>query len=165
MEYVGQCDEEKGCFLCRAASGERDDAQSLVVARGQACLCVMNRYPYSNGHLLIAPYRHEADLAALTEAETAETMRMISRAVVTLRQVVNAHGLNVGWNLGRCAGAGLADHLHAHVVPRWPGDTNFMPALSDVKVIPQALDELWRHLREAWPGGDGRAATGEGERV
>ena len=155
LDYVSQCGEPRdGCFMCNAASGEADDRETLVVARGERCFCILNRYPYSNGHLMVAPKRHEGDFAALEEAETIEMIRAIGRATEVLRRVVRAQGFNIGWNLGDCAGAGVSDHAHAHVVPRWPGDTNFMPVIGAVKVIPQALDEVWEKLRDAWAEGD-----------
>ena len=150
MAYVTRADEQKGCFFCRAAAPDADDRRTLVVRRGETCFTMLNKYPYNNAHLLIAPNRHEADFAALTDAETLELMRTVSAAIEVLREVVGAQGFNVGWNLGRCAGAGAPDHIHAHVVPRWAGDTNFMPVLGDVKVIPQSLDDVWSRLREAW---------------
>ena len=152
LAYVSCEDKtEHGCFLCRAASEESDAAKDHVIARGDTCLCIMNRFPYNNGHLLVSPLRHEPDLTQLTGDETTEMMRMISTTIGVLRRVCRAQGFNIGWNLGACAGAGIEAHLHAHIVPRWPGDTNIMPVIADVKVIPQALDELWRLLREAWP--------------
>jgi ATP adenylyltransferase len=156
LAYVSRPREGAGCFLCQAASGDGPDRERLVVARGTACFCLLNRFPYSNGHLMIALQRHESDLGAFSREEAAETWRMIVAARDVLAKVVGAQGFNVGWNLGACAGAGVDDHLHAHVVPRWTGDTNFMPVLADVKVIPQALEELWRKIAAAWPREDDR---------
>jgi len=152
MAYVTQLGRnDKGCFLCRAADPSDSDGQQLVVARDELCVCVMNQFPYNNGHLLVAPLRHEGNLDALSDEETAAMMDMIRLAIRLLRKLVSAQGFNVGWNLGRAAGAGVADHLHAHIVPRWAGYTNFMPVVADVKVIPQALEELRARLIEAWP--------------
>ena len=155
LAYVSRDEPDDGCFLCRAAQADSPDRETLVVGRGNTCFCIMNRFPYNNGHLMVAPYRHEADLAALEDDECLEMMRTIVAARDLLASTVKAQGFNIGWNLGRCAGAGVEDHLHAHVVPRWSGDTNFMPVLADVKVIPQALDELWEQLSAAWPKGGG----------
>ena len=151
LAYVADARDEDDCFLCAAAREGDQDEKRLVVARGDACLCIMNRFPYSNGHLMVAPYRHESDFGAMTGEESAETMRMLVTARDVLARVVQAQGFNLGWNLGGCAGQGVEGHLHAHIVPRWPSDTNFMPVLADVKVIPQALEELWQKLRAAWP--------------
>ena len=154
LAYVSREQADDGCFLCRAARREAPDSEHLVVARGEHCFCIMNRFPYNNGHLMVAPYRHERDLAALGQEEMAEMMRTVVKARDVLIHTVKPEGFNVGWNLGQCAGAGLEDHLHAHIVPRWPGDTNFMPVLADIRVVPQALEELWGQLTAAWPEED-----------
>jgi len=151
LAYVSADGPEDGCFLCRAAQSEVEDRQSLVVWRGDHCYCILNRFTYNNGHLMVAPYEHAADLAELSDAALLESMRALVTARDVLRYAINAKGFNIGWNLGACAGAGLEGHLHAHLVPRWPGDTNFMPVLADVKVIPQSLEELWEQLSTAWP--------------
>jgi ATP adenylyltransferase len=144
LTYVQQIREE-GCFLCRAFS-QTADRDNLVLKRGLACGIVMNRYPYNNGHLLICPYRHVADLPLLTPDERRDTMDLLCECAEALRAAVRPHGFNVGINLGRAAGAGLEEHVHAHIVPRWEGDTSFMPVTADVKVIPQLLLELWDRL-------------------
>lgn len=149
MDFIRKVDEGGGCFLCRAAT-EKEDQRNLVVRRGESCFCVLNRYPYNNGHLLIAPYRHEAALEHLTPAERAEVMDMTVEAKQALDRLVAPHGYNMGINLGRVAGAGLAEHVHLHIVPRWSGDTNFITTVGSAKVIPQALDEMWQLLAEEW---------------
>ncbi|HRU04470.1 MAG TPA: HIT domain-containing protein [Candidatus Brocadiia bacterium] len=155
MAYVARIGKnDGGCFLCAAADPAATDGHDLVVARDELCVCVMNQFPYNNGHLLVAPRRHEADLEALSAEETAAMMAMIQKGLGLLRRTIKAQGFNVGWNLGRVAGAGLADHLHAHIVPRWAGDTNFMPVVADVKVIPQSLEDLRARLVKAWSGED-----------
>jgi ATP adenylyltransferase len=136
------------CFICRAAA-DTADRENLLVERGSLSLLILNRYPYNNGHLLVAPLRHKGRLDELTDAEQLELQRSIARYVGLLSQLMKAEGFNVGLNLGRVAGAGLPGHLHWHIVPRWSGDTNFMPAVSGVKVMPQALDALWEMLHEA----------------
>ncbi len=147
LEYVCQPEKQAdGCFLCAAAQSD-DDRESMVLWRGSHCFCLLNRWPYNNGHLLVAPYAHCADLCDLAEPEVLEQVQMLRRAQGHLREVLDPGGFNVGLNLGSAAGAGLESHLHWHVVPRWAGDTNFMPALADTKVIPQSLDHLWRLLR------------------
>lgn len=146
--YVAQPDKEKdGCFLCEAAESDQD-RENLVIWRGGHCFCIMNRWPYNNGHLLVAPYGHKADLCELGEQEMLEQMQMLRRCKERLADALDPDGYNVGLNLGAAAGAGLEAHLHWHIVPRWNGDTNFMPALADTKVIPQSLDHLWQLLQE-----------------
>jgi ATP adenylyltransferase len=135
------------CFICRAVA-DSNDRQNLLVHRGRSIVTVLNRYPYNNGHLLVAPRLHKGKLDELTVEEQAETMAAITHLVSLLGQLINAEGFNVGLNLGRVAGAGLPGHLHWHIVPRWSGDTNFMPVLSGVDVISQSLDALWELLAE-----------------
>ncbi|MEM1303288.1 MAG: HIT domain-containing protein [Planctomycetota bacterium] len=147
---------DESCFLCRAAATYADpeeaDRELLVVARGELSVAVLNRYPYSNGHVLVAPRRHVATLADLTDAEHLEIMQSITRLTRVLGERVQAQGFNVGVNLGKLAGAGVPGHLHWHIVPRWPGDHNFMPVTAGVQVIPQSLDELWLLLRKELTG-------------
>lgn len=145
MEYI-KGPKPAGCFLCEAAAAP-DERAHWVVARGEACVALLNRYPYNNGHLMIAPKRHVGDLDGLTDAERLELWSLSALLVRRLRERLGAEGFNLGLNLGRVAGAGLESHLHLHVVPRWNGDTNFMPVLADTKVIPQALDDVWARLR------------------
>jgi ATP adenylyltransferase len=135
------------CFICRAVA-DTNDRQNLLVHRGQKIVTVLNRYPYNNGHLLVAPRLHKGRLDELDTDEQAETMQSITRLVGLLSELLNAEGFNVGLNMGRVAGAGLPGHLHWHIVPRWSGDTNFMPVLSGVDVISQSLDALWELLSE-----------------
>jgi ATP adenylyltransferase len=136
------------CFVCQAAVGS-DDRDRLVVQRGKRCLTLLNRYPYNNGHLLIAPRRHMARLDQLDAAEQLEMLQTISHMIVLLEQTIRADGFNVGLNLGQVAGAGLPGHVHWHIVPRWHGDTNFMPTLAGIRVIPQSLEALWELLTKA----------------
>jgi len=136
------------CFFCVARpGGARRDRAHHVVGRGRRVLCILNRYPYSNGHLLIAPYRHVGRLDRLTEAEWMELFEMSRLFIKRLERRLRPGGFNVGFNLGRSAGAGLPGHAHLHIVPRWVGDTNFLPVLGGVKVISQSLEELYRVLR------------------
>jgi ATP adenylyltransferase len=148
MEYLRAAREPGGaCVFCDlAASQPADFRQKLVLLVGEHALVALNRYPFAAGHLLVIPRRHVADLADLEPSEYDATMRSVRDAVVRVKAATAAHGFNVGMNLGQAAGAGIADHLHAHVVPRWPADTNFMPVLADVRVMPEHLDETWRHL-------------------
>jgi ATP adenylyltransferase len=135
------------CFVCRAVADDRD-RENLVVHRGARMVTLLNRYPYNNGHLLVAPLVHKGRLDELTADEHCETMETITRLVSALAALLNSEGFNVGLNLGRVAGAGLPGHLPWHTMPRWSGDTNFMPVLSGVDVISQSLDALWELLAE-----------------
>ncbi len=147
IEYIKKA-HEKGCFLCKSFKS-RNDRKNLVVRRGKTCALVINRYPYNSGHLMVAPLRHAASLEHLKPAETAEITRMTIAAIHALKKTMQPQGFNVGINIGEAAGAGLKDHIHVHIVPRWTGDTNFMPVLADVRVMPQALREIWSMLRKA----------------
>jgi ATP adenylyltransferase len=140
LEYVSSADDLDRCIFC-------EPEEELLVHRGEQALVVMNKYPYSSGHVLVAPHRHLGDFGALSDAEAVEVHRLAARAVEALRAEYGAHGFNLGWNLGRVAGAGIEDHVHLHVVPRWNGDTSFMPVLGDVKVLPEHLLESARRLR------------------
>jgi ATP adenylyltransferase len=135
------------CFICRGLN-ENEDRQNLIVCRGSRSVVVLNRFPYNNGHLLIAPKAHKGTLDALDADEILETMDVVRKMVGHLDALMHPDGYNIGLNLGHAAGAGLPGHLHWHVVPRWNGDTNFMPVLADVKVIVQSLDALWELLTE-----------------
>ncbi len=145
LNFLPGADPE--CFICQAVV-DPDSRGRLVVGRGVVSVTILNRYPYNNGHLLVAPLRHVGDLEDLTPAEHLEIAEAMARLVGLLRQELRAEGFNVGLNLGRVGGAGLPGHLHWHIVPRWSGDTNFMPSLAGVKVIPQSLDALWELLSE-----------------
>ena len=141
-----------GCPFCIAP--EREGAESLVVARGERVYAVLNLYPYNPGHLLICPYRHVADYTDLDREETAELAAFTQTAMRVIRQVSKAHGFNLGMNQGAVAGAGISAHLHQHVVPRWGGDSNFMPIIARTKVLPQLLSDTRDLLAKAWPTGD-----------
>ena len=143
LDYVQHADELDRCIFC-------EPEEELLVATGRHALAVLNKYPYASGHVLVAPKRHVGDLASLTDEEVLEVHRLASAGLAALTEVYGPHGFNLGWNIGRVAGAGIEDHVHLHVVPRWNGDTNFMPVLGDVKVLPEALLETARRLREAW---------------
>jgi ATP adenylyltransferase len=149
LEYVAGADEEEGCVFCRAAAASDEDG--LVIHRGETAFCLLNKYPYASGHLMVAPYRHVAEYAELESEEVLDVHRLAASGMGALAQTYAPQGYNIGWNLGRIAGAGVVDHVHLHVVPRWAGDTNFMPVLADVKVLPQHLDETRVALAAAWP--------------
>ena len=137
------------CFICRGLA-EADDRRNLIALRTPRSVVVLNRFPYNNGHLLVAPAAHKGKLEELDAAELLETMETLRRMVRVLDGLMTPDGYNVGLNLGRAAGAGLPGHLHWHVVPRWHGDTNFMPVLADVRVMPEYLDEAWQRLYPAF---------------
>ena len=149
MEYIrslGEQATESGCFLCGYWNRAGEDAANHVIWRTPETLVVMNRFPYTNGHLLVALADHKADLHELTDDELCAMHRVIRDAVTVLRLAIKPQGFNIGYNLGHCAGAGLPGHLHAHVVPRWSGDTNFMAVLGDARVIPDSLEALYGEL-------------------
>ena len=150
VEYVQTADEQDGCFLCRAAESD-DDEGHLVAHRGERAFVLLNKFPYASGHLLVAPYRHGANFDDLDDDEALEIHRLGAQGVAALRAVYDPEGFNLGWNIGRIAGAGVPDHGHLHVVPRWAGDTNFMPVLGDVTVIPEHLSATREKLADAWP--------------
>lgn len=143
-------DDTDGCVLCRLVAAD-DDAAALVLERSPGTITVMNLYPYASGHLMVAPTRHVAELDALTDDETVAVAFAQQRAIRTLRAVYSPDGLNVGANLGRAAGAGVPGHLHVHVLPRWSGDTNFMTAIAETRVMPESLQAGYERLRAAWP--------------
>jgi ATP adenylyltransferase len=141
-------DEEQGCPFCRLVELHDDDA--LVVGRGKHVYAVLNLYPYNPGHLMVVPYRHIADYTDLTDSETVELAELTQHAMRVIREVSGPHGFNIGMNQGPIAGAGIAAHLHQHVVPRWGGDANFMPVVGHTKVLPQLLGETRQLLADAW---------------
>jgi ATP adenylyltransferase len=144
LEYIQQADEMAGCIFCDA-----DD--QMVVRRGEHAIVLLNRFPYASGHLMVAPLRHVGELHGLGDEEVLEIHGLASAGLQALGDAYRPQGFNLGWNLGRVAGAGIVDHVHLHVVPRWAGDTNFMPVLADVKVMPQALADTRAQLRASWP--------------
>jgi ATP adenylyltransferase len=150
LEYIQSADEQEGCVFCLAEEGGEE--QGLVVRRSDLAFALLNKFPYASGHLMIAPRRHVGELGELADAEALEIHRLAQQAIGALREVYGPEGFNLGWNLGRAAGAGVVDHVHLHVVPRWVGDTNFMPVLADVKVLPEHLVETRQKLAQVWQG-------------
>ena len=144
MAYIDR-PRTAGCLLCDLARDD-DDRANLILCRGSRAYVLMNRFPYNNGHLMIVPYRHCADLDQVSADDSLEIMREAQRATRILHQAFGAEGFNVGLNLGKAAGAGIAEHLHMHVVPRWVGDTNFMPVLADTRVMPDYLEATYAKL-------------------
>ena len=145
MQYI-QMGKAEGCILCQKPK-ENNDAINYILYRGDKNFVIMNSYPYTPGHLMIVPYRHIANLEELTEDERHEHFEIVSRSIKLLKQVFNPGGFNIGINMGKVAGAGIDDHVHTHIVPRWQGDINFMPVLADIRVVPEALAETYEALR------------------
>ena len=150
LEYIRSADEAGGCVFCAEAAAEVG-GESLAVRRGERALVILNKFPYSSGHLLVAPLRHAGAFGGLEPDEVVELHALGAAGMRALDAVYAPEGYNLGWNLGRVAGAGIVDHVHLHVVPRWSGDTNFMPVLADVKVLPEHLLETRERLAAAWP--------------
>jgi ATP adenylyltransferase len=155
LEYVKDAgkDIEEDCIFCAfPAQGPEHDEQNLIVHRGEKNFLILNKFPYTNGHLMIAPYEHTATLQELDAETIAEMMSLSQRAMKRLEDVYSPHGYNVGFNQGKVAGAGVEHHIHMHVVPRWGGDTNFMPVLADTRVMPQTLEQSYEALKGAFDG-------------
>ena len=145
MDYVERPKQES-CIFCTAAN----NGDSLILKKEQSCFAIMNRFPYTTGHCMVAPYRHVGDLADITEEESLQIMHLVKTVMGAVKKSVNPQGFNIGCNIGSVAGAGIADHIHIHIVPRWNGDTNFMPVLSDVHLISEHIektrDKIMRNL-------------------
>ena len=150
LEYVAEAGSQKRCVFCAEAANTLGE-ETLVVARAEHGFVLLNKFPYSSGHLMVAPVRHVAELDELSPPEVAAVHRLTTAAIEALRRVYRPDAFNVGWNLGEIAGGSISGHLHQHVVPRWAGDTNFMPVLADVKVLPEHLFATRERLRDAWP--------------
>ncbi|NJE01191.1 HIT domain-containing protein [Thermococcus sp. JdF3] len=147
IEYI-RSPKHDGCIFCDFPKENRD-RERLILHRGKHCFVIMNNYPYNPGHVMIAPYRHVGKWEDLTEEELLEIMKLSQLMIKALKKTMNPQGFNMGVNLGRVAGAGIDDHVHLHIVPRWNGDTNFMPAIADTKVIPESLEEAYDELKKA----------------
>jgi len=151
LEYVKDAskDNESECIFC-VKPGAEDDEANLIVHRGERCFVILNKFPYTNGHLMVAPYDHVAELQELDAETIAEMMSLAQRGMTALEKSYAPHGYNVGFNQGRVAGAGVEHHIHMHVVPRWGGDTNFMPVLGDTRVMNQTLEDSFTTVRKAF---------------
>jgi ATP adenylyltransferase len=147
MAYIKK-GEAQGCIFC-ARPGKGRDSKNFVLLRGTHAFVMMNRYPYTTGHLMVAPYRHVGSLEGLSDQEACEVIRLVGKCEAAIRKAMRPDGFNIGANLGKCAGAGFPGHFHMHVVPRWNGDTNFMPVLSEVKVLPETLTATYRKIVKA----------------
>jgi ATP adenylyltransferase len=150
-EYVTGTKEDEGCFLCAHVESTDDEANG-VLWRGETVFVVLNKFPYNPGHLMVAPNRHVGELDGATPDELHELIEATQRSVAILRAAMNAHGFNAGMNLGAIGGAGVPDHLHQHVLPRWGGDTNFMPSIAETKVLPELLSDTYAKLRPHFDG-------------
>ena len=147
-EYIEQIGKEQGCFLCQELE-KKDSAENLILYRGKHSFIILNRYPYSNGHVMVAPLRHTGNFEKLKGKELQEICILSQKLIAVLKKVYNPQGFNLGINLGRCAGAGLVDHIHQHIVPRWEGDTNYMLVTGKTKVIPEDLEESYKQIKKA----------------
>jgi ATP adenylyltransferase len=152
MELIAKGDAKEGCIFCDLPreSGPEADRKNLILGRTRNTFCILNKYPYNNGHLMVVPRQHTSDLSGLDEAQYQELNAMLRAALRVVQAAYVPQGANVGLNLGRVAGAGIADHIHWHVVPRWNGDTNFLPVLAEVKVVNEHLERTWEKLSEAF---------------
>ena len=150
MEYItSQHNDKKKCVFCESPKN-KDDKENHIVYRGEHCYVILNRFPYNNGHVMVLPYQHCNDLLNLSDEVYSECQELIKKTIKALRMVFNPQGINVGLNLGSAAGAGIAEHIHYHLLPRWQGDTNFMPVVAGVKVISESLDSTYHKLKEAF---------------
>ncbi len=145
FKYVTKAVEEKKCIFCEAL--KKSDDEALILLRSRKAFVIMNLYPYNTGHVMVAPIRHVASIEDLTDEEILEIGRLVKLSMKAIREALHPHGFNIGVNIGRVAGAGIEDHVHIHIVPRWNGDTNFMPVVAGVKVIPQDVRETYRLLK------------------
>lgn len=152
MAYVESTKMEEGCVFCEELS-QSDSEKNLIVHRGDFNCIILNRYPYTSGHVMVVPYRHCSELEQLTADERAEMMEITTRIIKILKVEYVAQGFNVGLNIGEAAGAGISEHLHFHIVPRWKGDTNFMSTLGETRVLPETLEDSYQRIKNAWQGG------------
>ncbi|MBN8555810.1 MAG: HIT domain-containing protein [Deltaproteobacteria bacterium] len=149
MEFVEKFKPSDGCPLCRISSAQ-DEKEFQILGRGKLCFVVMNKFPYSNGHLMVIPNRHESDWTQLSQEESYEIADLTQKSLRAIKLALNPEGFNLGVNLGKAAGAGIEGHVHQHIVPRWLGDMNFMPLLAEVKMISEHLETTYGRIREAW---------------
>jgi len=148
MEYI-LGEKESGCIFCTRINQE-SDKENLILLRGKNNFVIMNKYPYNNGHLMVVPNRHSSEFDSLNDPEKLEMVNLVSKSMNVLKKTINPDGFNVGMNIGKIAGAGIDDHLHFHIVPRWAADTNFMPVVGQTKIISENLEETWERLKEGF---------------
>ena len=149
MKYI-ESHKQDGCVFCQAIEQE-DGEENLIVFRGETCFVILNRYPYTNGHIMILPYVHKAKLSELNPETRAEMIELVSKGTQVLQEIYKPEGFNVGINIGEAAGAGIEEHIHMHIVPRWKGDTNFMSSVGETRVLPEELEETCRRIIAVWP--------------
>ncbi len=149
MKYIENNTKEAGCVFCNALA-KQDGPENLIVARGQRAFVILNKFPYTSGHLMVAPMAHQPSLETLDPDTRAEMMELVTQFMGVLRKVYNPQAFNVGANIGEAAGAGVPGHVHIHVVPRWSGDANFMSTVAEVRVLPESLEQTYQRIREAW---------------
>ena len=149
MKYILNNQKEEDCVFCKVQKMP-DNEENLIVFRGEFSYVITNRYPYTSGHILVIPYIHKPDLEALDAETRAEMMELVTKTMTVLRGIYRPQGFNFGANIGEAAGAGIAPHVHLHIVPRWAGDTNFMSSLGETRVLPEALEETYRRVKDGW---------------
>ena len=149
MSYIQKFKAESGCVFCEA-QGIEDGTENLILYRGQGAFVILNRYPYTSGHLMVVPYQHEPSLEGLEVETRAELLELANGTMKMLSREYHAQGFNVGINIGEAAGAGITEHVHLHVVPRWTGDTNFMSSLGETRVLPETLEDTYLRMKKAW---------------
>jgi ATP adenylyltransferase len=151
MEYIENHEHQEGCIFCNALA-QPDNEQNLIIKRGKLAFVILNLYPYTSGHLMVAPMAHQPSLEFLDPDSRAEMMELVSQSIVVLKKVYNPEAFNLGANIGEAAGAGEPDHVHLHIVPRWAGDTNFLSAVGETRVLPEALEETYRRIKAGFQG-------------
>ena len=149
MEYIDKHNKQAGCVFC-TAQAQSDSAENLIVLRGSLAYVILNRFPYTSGHLMVIPFAHKPNLEELDAATRAEMMELTSRCTTVLKNIYRPQGFNVGVNIGEAAGAGVLGHVHIHIVPRWNGDTNFMSSVGGTRVLPEALEDTWKRVRKGF---------------
>ncbi len=149
MTYIENSGKEDGCVFCNVQKKE-DGPENLIALRGKLAFVILNRYPYTSGHLMVVPFEHKPNLEELDAATRAEMMELTSRATTVLRKIYNTKSFNIGVNIGEAAGAGVKEHVHIHIVPRWVGDTNFMSSLAETRVLPETLEDTWQRVRKGF---------------
>ena len=150
MKYIENHEKEEGCIFCNALSCTEDNEENLILKRGEKAFVIVNLYPYTSGHIMVAPMAHQPSLELLDPDTRAEMMEMVSESMVVLKKIYHPQAFNVGANIGKAAGAGVPDHVHMHIVPRWAGDTNFMSTLGETRVLPESLEETYKRIRKAF---------------
>lgn len=149
MEYINNHDKVEGCVFCTAIQ-QADGIENLIINRGQLAFVILNRYPYTSGHLMVVPVAHQSSLEALDPATRSEIMELTNQSMQVLQLIYHPQGFNLGMNIGSVAGAGITEHVHMHIVPRWGGDTNFMSAVADTRVLPETLEDTYLRVRVGW---------------